>query len=43
MNTDQTREEMIADFRKWLQEHKEEITIVKPEDIPDDEWEDWEG
>ena len=43
--SDEERQAMIDDFRDWLREHKDDgnIPIVKPEDMSDDEWEDWEG
>ncbi len=41
----ETTAEQIADFRKYLEEHKDNgnIPIVKPEDMSDADWEDWEG
>lgn len=41
--SDAERQQMIDDFRNWFREHIESIPIVKPEDMSDDEWEDWEG
>lgn len=43
--SDEERQAMIDNFRDWWREHKDDgnIPIVKPEDMSDDEWEDWEG
>ena len=43
--SDEERQAMIDDFRKWWNEHKNDgnIPIVKPEDMSDEDWEDWEG
>lgn len=37
----ETTTEQIADFRKYLEEHKDQKD--KPDDMSDAEFEDWEG
>ena len=43
--SDEERRQLIDDFRTWFKEHKNDgrIPIVKPEDMSDAEWEDWDG
>ena len=41
--SDEERQQMIDDFRNWFREHKEQIQITKPEEIPQDEWDEWEN
>ena len=36
-----TTEQQIAEFRKYLEEHKERTD--KPDDMSDEEFEDWNG
>lgn len=35
----ETTEQQIAEFRKYLEEHKNKDQ--KPDDMSDEEWEDW--
>lgn len=37
----ETTEQQIADFRKYMEEHKEQTD--KPDGMSDAEWEDWNG
>lgn len=39
--TMETTAEQIADFRRYLEEHKDQKQ--KPDDMSDAEFEDWEG
>lgn len=39
----ETTAAQIADFRKYLEEHKSKDQKDKPDDMSDAEFEDWEG
>lgn len=41
---EQTREEVIADFKKWLEEHREQVQEYALDALPMEDLEDdWEG
>lgn len=41
---EQTREEVIADFKQWLDEHKEQVQAHTLDALPMEDFDDdWEG